>query len=126
MEQKLSSLVDLEGDELDLDLDEDLAAGGEPGADNSRSPSPGAEDVSSSSFPLSMTGVGSGGLQRRRGTGAARTSPSKTATAQVISDLERMGVKPSPVVSRAVTLIDSWTLLTGRLHVIFYINFIFS
>ena len=33
---------------------------------------------------------------------------------QVISDLERIGVKPSPVVSRAVTMIDSWALLTGR------------
>ena len=43
---------------------------------------------------------------------------------QVISDLERIGVKPSPVVSRAVTMIDSWALLTGRyvyLHCIFIV-----
>ena len=39
---------------------------------------------------------------------------------QVISDLERMGMKPSPVVSRAVTMIDSWALLTGRyLHTMY-------
>jgi hypothetical protein len=37
-----------------------------------------------------------------------------TRTAQVISDLERFGVKPGAGVTHAVNLIDSWTILTGR------------
>ena len=35
-------------------------------------------------------------------------------TNRVLNDLEKMGVKPSAGVSKAVTVIDSWTLLTGR------------
>jgi len=33
---------------------------------------------------------------------------------KVSSDLEKMGVKPGPGVKKAVDMIDSWTLLTGR------------
>lgn len=99
-----SMAAEMDVDDLDVDADaeeyaRDVEALGSTGGEGSYS------SVSTSSS--------SGGLQQRKRAGLGRSSPSKAST-QVIHDLEKIGVKPSPVVSRAVTMIDSWTLLTGR------------
>ncbi len=35
-------------------------------------------------------------------------------TNRVLNDLEKIGVRPGAGVTKAVTVIDSWTLFTGR------------
>ncbi len=62
-----------------------------------------------------------GGTLQRRGAGGAGDGDggsgkgkSGSQSSRVISDLEKMGVKPGARVAKAVNMIDSWTLLTGR------------
>ena len=42
------------------------------------------------------------------------SSSSSSRTTKVIYDLEKIGVKPSLGVTRAVNMIDAWTIVTGR------------
>ena len=59
-------------------------------------------------------------LVRRGGPSALSTSSSgkhnrmNSRDTKVISDLERFGVKPGASVTRAVNMIDTWTIITGR------------
>eukprot|EP01041_Mallomonas_annulata_P003463 gene3463-6889_t len=53
------------------------------------------------------SGVGGDRLNRRRRLASAPSS-------KMISEFERIGVKPNVHVAQAVTMIDTWTLLTGR------------
>jgi len=43
-----------------------------------------------------------------------RSRSSSSRTTKVIYDLEKIGVKPSLGVTRAVNMIDAWTIVTGR------------
>eukprot|EP01032_Pedospumella_encystans_P010542 gene10542-12312_t len=62
----------------------------------------------------------SGMLVRRGGPSALSTSSNSkhnrmnSRDTKVISDLERFGVKPGASVTRAVNMIDTWTIITGR------------
>eukprot|EP00598_Pedospumella_elongata_P001435 CAMPEP_0184975852 /NCGR_PEP_ID=MMETSP1098-20130426/6947_1 /TAXON_ID=89044 /ORGANISM="Spumella elongata, Strain CCAP 955/1" /LENGTH=855 /DNA_ID=CAMNT_0027498627 /DNA_START=54 /DNA_END=2621 /DNA_ORIENTATION=+ len=62
----------------------------------------------------------SGMLVRRGGPSALSNSSSSkhnrlnSRDTKVISDLERFGVKPGASVTRAVNMIDTWTIITGR------------
>ncbi|KAJ1413732.1 hypothetical protein B484DRAFT_454991 [Ochromonadaceae sp. CCMP2298] len=55
-------------------------------------------------------------LEEGEGGGEERDGLSKRGRkdAKVISDLERMGVKPGARVAKAVNMLDSWTLISGR------------
>jgi chromosome segregation ATPase len=58
---------------------------------------------------------GGAGLQRRGTSGGLSTKGgADTQSSRVMSDLEKMGVKPGARVATAVNWIDSWALLTGR------------
>eukprot|EP01038_Epipyxis_sp_PR26KG_P014311 gene14311-19195_t len=97
-EQKLESTKDLEGD---FDL---VSIHGEQEENN--------DQIVSISSSL-------GGGLRTRGGGKSNSNQrdvpvSPRQQSKVIKDLEKIGVKPSPSVSRAVTMIDTYTLLTGR------------
>lgn len=53
----------------------------------------------------------------RRGGGSSSTSQQRGASnrdTKVISDLERFGVKPGASVTRAVNMIDTWTIIIVR------------
>jgi predicted nucleic acid-binding Zn-ribbon protein len=72
-------------------------------------------------FAASSSGSGGGvGLKQRRGEGSegysqAMDNYSKVASNhKVITDLEKMGVRPTEGVKRAVVLIDSYTFMTGK------------
>jgi hypothetical protein len=56
-------------------------------------------------------GAMSMGLNRR---GSYGTSAQDQRQEKVLSDLEKYGVKAGPGVAKAVSLIDAWTLVTGR------------
>jgi hypothetical protein len=61
------------------------------------------------------SGGGGAGLQRRgAGGGGSTKGATDPQSSRVISDLEKMGVKPGARVVTAVNWIDSWALLTGR------------
>lgn len=58
-------------------------------------------------------------LVRRAGSSASSSANHKhnrmnSRDTKVISDLERFGVKPGASVTRAVNMIDTWTIITGR------------
>lgn len=56
-------------------------------------------------------------LRRGNGSGHAEHSSlhrRSSRDTKVISDLERFGVKPGASVTRAVNMIDTWTIVTGR------------
>ena len=62
---------------------------------------------------------GGGGLQRRGGAGGTGGgseggSGRSGAETRVIADLEKIGVKPGVGVTKAVNMIDTWAMLTGR------------
>ena len=68
-------------------------------------------ETASSSSVYSREGSGRRLLQRKRGQRLA----DQHARSDISSDLEKTyGMKPSPVVARAVDTIDTWTQLTGR------------
>lgn len=54
---------------------------------------------------------GDSDLQRRS---LRRRNNNAMDSAKVLSDLESLGVKPNGGVGKAVTMIDTWALLTGR------------
>jgi hypothetical protein len=53
------------------------------------------------------------GLSQRRGPAQGKTYSGEGGL-KMLSDLERFGVKPGVGVSRAVTIIDTWAVITGR------------
>jgi chromosome segregation ATPase len=57
---------------------------------------------------VARSGAGSGS------SGGMMTESMRASNAKVISDLEKFGVKPNASVSRAVTMIDSFALCTGK------------
>ena len=65
--------------------------------------------------PLSLTSssASSSGM-RKRGNGKEELNQYARSSNRVLSDLEKIGVKPGVGVSKAVTFIDSWTMLLGR------------
>ena len=67
-----------------------------------------------SSNNSSSTSSGGTMALRRRGNGYDGAKGSNR-TNLIVNDLEKMGVKPAEGVAKAVSMIDSWTLLTGRL-----------
>ena len=61
---------------------------------------------------LQRRGSGSGGpLAANSSGGLKRRSRQEN---MVISDLEKIGVRAGPGVTKAVDMIDTWTLVTGR------------
>lgn len=89
-ERQLSSMRDLEEDDVAADRDRLSDGSG-----------------SASGFSGNSNGMGSAGFglqQRRKGPGGAK----------VMADLEKMGVHAGPGISHVVDSIDSWTLVTGK------------
>lgn len=79
--------------------------GDEEGGDYDQDDSGGSSSSSSSNL-----------LQRRGASGSGGSSGKElnAGPTRVISDLERIGVKPGERVVRAVNMIDGWANLTGR------------
>lgn len=66
-----------------------------------------------------------GSTMRKRGNDRYEVSQYR-GTNRVINDLEKIGVRPGAGVTKAVTVIDSWTLFTGRYVVSTILDFFFS
>jgi hypothetical protein len=99
LEQQLSNTRDLEngggGDDMD-DFDD---------FDNDRSGGPSDSFVMRKRSSVN-SGIGISGNTSNTG--------STARTLRVLNDLERMGVRPGVGVRHAVSVIDAWTLFTGR------------
>lgn len=102
-EQQLITLRDLEDDDFSsvLEGNDDAESGGVGGSMYGNS------GASSS---------GGGGLKQRGGRNNSVLAPPRRppGSHKMISDLEKLGVKPAPAVAKAVNYIDAWTLLTGK------------
>lgn len=123
-EQQLLSVRDLEGDDSQFYDDDGFGSSSE---NLSSSIGPGVEGGShdvSHGYPLSSKGQG---LQRRGGSGGSSLSAGGLSRRRarddhkVISDLEKIGVRAGPGVTRAVDMIDTWTLVTGRYVEYFFV-----
>lgn len=103
-EQQLAQLRDLEEDAEDFydNAGDDSNSLSTPGLQQRKV---GGTTGDSASFGSDSTGQ----LKSRR------RMQSTGASYKVITDLERLGVKPGTGVASAVNLIDGWTLFTGRL-----------
>jgi len=102
-EQQLATLRDLEDDDFSavLDDNDDAEIGGLGGGGGNF---------------YESNGAGGGLKQRGGGRNSSVLAPRRRppGSHKMISDLEKLGVKPAPAVAKAVNYIDAWTLLTGR------------
>jgi hypothetical protein len=102
-EQQLATLRDLEDDDFSavLDVNDDAETGGLGGGEGNF---------------YDSNSAGGGLKQRGGGRNSSVLAPPRRppGSHKMISDLEKLGVKPAPAVAKAVNYIDAWTLLTGR------------
>ena len=104
-ERQLAAMRDLEEDEFDI---EDQGPLGSTSA---------SENLYNSSSTISSSGSIS--LRKRSAGGPGQSDGNAfnkggRAKVTVTADLEKMGLHTGPNVKKAVDMIDSWTLLTGR------------
>lgn len=73
----------------------------------------GGYDLEDGDSPPNSSRGGSDRMMRKRGSDRSDIMQYRGAN-RVINDLEKIGVRPGAGVTKAVTVIDSWTLFTGR------------
>ena len=108
VEQQLAAL-------RDVDDDDDRGYGAGRDGDGDTDPESGhGSGGGGGGYDFFSPSSGTGLKQRRADGGTTRALEKVPQQHKVITNLEKMGVRPTEGVARAVNLIDAWTFMTGK------------